>query len=194
MRQKRAAFLQIRFLVGTPRKLGPASERRTQAANDWNAVCFVHGFPFTMRDASFPTGATVFGLTPYPVCLPPADPVFRESPSPLLALHLHRSCGLTWTSLAALKHSPDYLRGIGNGQRTFQGGATNLSRNPQAVFIRTLVIARARTEKARGNPRNTYPVPFFSRQAECTLHWRNRTLPGIAHSQRAGAHSKGVRG
>ena len=61
---------------------------------------------------------------------------FAKSPSPLLATQLLRSCGLTWTSLAALKHSPGYHWGVGNGQRTFQGGATNLSRNLQAVFIR----------------------------------------------------------
>jgi hypothetical protein len=43
MRQKRLAFLLVRFLVGTPRKLVPASERRIRAADDWNAFCFVLG-------------------------------------------------------------------------------------------------------------------------------------------------------
>jgi hypothetical protein len=52
--------------VGAPRKLGPASERRTQAADDWSAFCFQR---FSIRVAtkgrprpsdfvvSFPTGA-----------------------------------------------------------------------------------------------------------------------------------------
>jgi hypothetical protein len=164
MRQKRARVSAGPLWWGTPRKLVPASEHRTQAANDWNAFCFVHGplLPSHIasdasllepkRDPAFWRGDELACWDVrilYGPCAG-ADPVSRESPSPLLATQLLLQCGLTLGR--TLKHSPDYPVATGNGQRTFQGGATNLSRNPRHVFIRGKHARSVRmTEKAKNN-------------------------------------------
>lgn len=98
---------QVRF-CGCPREAkGPASERRSHAANDWNAVCFLHGFsihvaPDPVAVASqirvtLPTGATVLGATPFS-CMSSRDlrlRSFAKSPLPLLAVP-HPLSGPLW--------------------------------------------------------------------------------------------------